>query len=56
MSRNKVVTKTSVSPDVSKNILSQKEKDMIMEKEKATNDMNKDIDEQNQKINVYLKV
>ena len=53
MSRNKVVTKTSVSPDVSKNLLSQKEKDMIIEKEKV--DFNKDVDEQNQKINVYLK-
>ena len=54
MTRNKVITKTSVSPEVS-NMISHKSKDMVPEKPKE-NDFTKEVDEQNQKINVYLKV
>lgn len=54
MSRNKVITKTSLGPEVS-NVLSQKEKDKLEQKNKE-NDFTKEVDEQNQKINVYLKV
>jgi hypothetical protein len=55
MSRNKVITKTSVSPEVSNNLISQKEKEKIEQKNKE-NDFTKEVDEQNQRINVYLKV
>jgi len=55
MTRNKVVTKTSMSPEVSNNFLSQKDKEKIEEKNKE-NDFNKEVDEQNQRINVYLKI
>lgn len=54
MTRNKVITKTSVSPEVS-NMVSHKSKDKAQEMTKE-NDFTREVDEQNQKINVYLKV
>ena len=54
MTRNKVITKTSVSPEVS-NMVSHKSKEKGQEMVKE-NDFTKEVDEQNQKINVYLKV
>lgn len=53
MSRNKVITKTSMSPEVSNNMVSTK--GQVQEKIKE-NDFTKEVDEQNQRINVYLKV